>query len=92
MTMRLIITTLLFSVSAHSKVVSTPDAAVIIGTDGNLTKRVCYYKDKAYSIGAILQVGKHYIICKPENKFESNGALSWYSLETTTQKEIVQNE
>mgnify|MGYP001193075768 CR=1 FL=1 len=88
----LISSTLLFSLSAYGKNVSTPSKAVIIGTGSQPTKRVCYYQDKAYSIGAILQVGKHYIICKQENKFESNGPLSWYSLEATTQKEAVQNK
>ncbi|KHT52787.1 DUF1496 domain-containing protein [Vibrio sinaloensis] len=53
-------------------------AVIGIGVDANqVGKRVCYYQDQAYSLGAILQVGEHYLICQAANKFESNGSLLW---------------
>ncbi|CAK4067412.1 DUF1496 domain-containing protein [Vibrio sp. 16] len=53
-------------------------AVIGIGVDANqVGKRVCYYQDQAYSLGAILQVGEHYLICQAANKFETNGSLLW---------------
>lgn len=65
---------------AHAeKAVTLPNKAIVgIGIDASqVAKRVCYYQDQAYSLGAILQVGEHYMICQPTNDFETNGSLSW---------------
>tara|TARA_Y100001956_G_scaffold78566_1_gene90514 strand:+ start:2049 stop:2339 length:291 start_codon:yes stop_codon:yes gene_type:complete len=70
----------LISSFAHAeKVTALPNKAIVgIGVDASqVTKRVCYYQDQAYSLGAILQVGEHYMICQAANDFETNGSLSW---------------
>ncbi|CAH0539475.1 DUF1496 domain-containing protein [Vibrio marisflavi] len=54
---------------------SSRGAVVVNNEDAKF--RVCYYQDKAYSLGAILQVGDYYMICHPANNFETNGALKW---------------
>lgn len=60
---------------------SNPPAKVVVGVNAEqVGKKVCYYHDKAYSKGAVLQIGEHYIICQSEHQFESNGALSWRRL------------
>lgn len=75
------------TLSTHNNV-SKPHNRVVVGVDAMATKRVCYYRDEAYSIGAILQVGEHYMVCRAENDYETNGALRWYSLaETANSKE-----
>lgn len=72
---------LLVSNTGYGNTISTPGNTVIVGTGNSpIGKRVCYYKDKAYSVGAILQVGEHYMICSKENAHESNGPLRWYPL------------
>ncbi|NVD06343.1 DUF1496 domain-containing protein [Vibrio sp. JPW-9-11-11] len=60
----------------------------VIGINANqATKRVCYYQDQAYSDGAIIQVGKHYMICSAANRFETHGALKWNPLDEQTTRE-----
>ncbi|MCK6261903.1 YnjH family protein [Vibrio sp. ZSDE26] len=69
-------------VSTSNKVISTPGKAIIGVNAGSIAKRVCYYQDQAYSLGSIVQVGEHYMVCKEANDFETNGALKWVHLET----------
>lgn len=71
--------TLLCTFPGWAKTISTPNSTVVIG-GADIGKRVCYYEDKAYSYGAILQIGDHYIICKEANDYETNGELSWQEL------------
>lgn len=70
----------LLSTLAYSNTISTPGKAIIVGSNREAIKRVCYYQDRAYSLGAVLQVGEHYMICSEENHRESNGSLRWYPL------------
>ena len=46
----------ILSVGVHAKTVTTPKSSVIV-TDGKLFEKVCYYEDKAYTLGAVIQVG-----------------------------------
>lgn len=67
---------------AAAKVITTPGEKPLVALDGSdIAKRVCYYQDQAYSLGAIVQVGDHYMVCKETNSFETNGALKWATLE-----------
>jgi hypothetical protein len=71
----------LLSTVGYANTISTPGKAIIVGNSNNaLAKRVCYYQDKAYSLGAILQVGENDMICSEENAHESNGPLRWFPL------------
>lgn len=69
-----LLTSLLVAQSLHAE----PPKTLLL--EGNTPQRVCYYKDKAYSEGAILQVGENYLICQRANKFETNGSLKWQPL------------
>ncbi|SON53192.1 DUF1496 domain-containing protein [Vibrio tapetis] len=62
-----------------SKTIVTPKNSVIV-TDGKAGARICYYDDRAYSIGAVIQVGKVYLICQRQNDYELNGQLAWVLL------------
>lgn len=64
-----------------AKVISAPSNPLVVTGTGKSQQRVCYYDDKAYSIGAVLQVGEIYMLCKEANDFEKNGALRWVILE-----------
>lgn len=61
---------------AVSKKFSTPNNSVVV-TDGKAGARICYYEDRAYSIGAVIQVGDVYLICQSQNDHELNGQLGW---------------
>lgn len=67
------------SVSAN-KIISTPAKAAVVVTQSTSQKRVCYYNDKAYSVGAIVEVTGVVIKCAAENDFETNGALGWVEI------------
>lgn len=66
--------------ASANKVISTPGKAAVVVTQGGQQQRVCYYDDKAYSIGAVLEVGGVVIQCAAENDFEQNGALAWVQI------------
>ncbi|WP_171752274.1 MULTISPECIES: DUF1496 domain-containing protein [unclassified Vibrio] len=76
-----------FSWFSSAKVVSTPNTAVVVGLGSDIGKRVCYYQDKSYSVGALLKVGDYYMICKAENAYETNGALKWFTVEQPAEKQ-----
>ena len=38
---------------------------------------VCYYDDKAYTTGAVINVEGVLLMCTAENDFETNGSLKW---------------
>lgn len=69
--------------AASDGVAQTP-RKVVVGINANdvsnMGKRVCFYQDMAYSLGAILQIGEHELICKEANHFETNGQLKWFPL------------
>lgn len=70
---------------AHAKIIATPSKPIVAVDGSSIGKRVCYYQDQAYSIGSILQIGDHYLICKEQNDFETNGALMWHQLDSNEQ-------
>lgn len=72
---------LLWSFSAAASNITLPAKPVIGINAAELAKRVCYYQDHAYSQGAILQVGEHYLTCEPANNFETHGVLQWVPFE-----------
>jgi hypothetical protein len=73
---------LLVTDDAHAKTYTTSDIKPVIVADGSIGKRVCYYEDKAYSIGAVLKIDSVLIQCAPEKDFELNGALKWVVFES----------
>lgn len=72
----LLISTLSSAAQANSISVSTPKPAIVLD-GGDMGKRVCYYEDKAYSEGAVLQVGEVYMLCQRASQIETNGPLKW---------------
>lgn len=72
---------LLIPIVGYTNTISSPGKAIVIGDSSRVFTRTCYYQDKAYSLGAILQVGSHYMVCTEEKKHESNGALRWAPLD-----------
>ncbi|WP_215405032.1 YnjH family protein [Vibrio gigantis] len=77
----LIAASMFCSMSASAnKVISTPGKTAVVVTQGGQPQRVCYYDDKAYSIGAVLEVGGVVIQCAAENDFEQNGSLAWIQI------------
>ena len=68
--------------ASANKVISTPGKAAVVVTQSGQQQRVCYYDDKAYSIGAVLEVSGVVIQCAVENDFETNGALAWIPIKT----------
>lgn len=73
------------NVAAANTSVSTSHKAIIGINAAEIGQRVCFYQDMAYSSGAIIQVGEHFLICQNENNFETNGALKWASLPSETE-------
>ncbi|MGR5230793.1 YnjH family protein [Vibrio rotiferianus] len=73
---------LLVTNAVQAKTYTTSDVKPVIVTEGSIGKRVCYYEDKAYSIGAVLKIDSVIIQCAPEKDFELNGALKWVVFES----------
>ncbi len=69
-----------------AKNISIPSGQIPVIVDGAAAKRACFYQDQAYSEGALVQVGEHYLICQAANKFETNGPLKWVPLDSTEKK------
>lgn len=61
--------------------ISTPVKSAVVVSHKNANSRVCYYDDKAYSLGAVLEISGVVIQCAEQNDFETNGALSWKEVE-----------
>ncbi|ARV74844.1 YnjH family protein [Vibrio campbellii] len=68
---------LVFSSVVMAKSYSTPDTKALVVADGKLGQRVCYYDDKAYTTGSVLNVEGVLLMCTDENDFETNGSLKW---------------
>lgn len=66
---------------AMANTINIPANPVVGINASEVAKRVCYYQDQAYSDGAIIQVGEHYMVCSSANSFETNGALKWNQLD-----------
>jgi hypothetical protein len=63
----------------RNKVIASKRGAIIVA-DGNNTNQSCYYDDKRYSLGSVLQIDEVYIECVAKNDFEMNGALVWQTI------------
>ncbi|PFG57871.1 uncharacterized protein DUF1496 [Vibrio sp. ES.051] len=74
------VTVALLSGSAFAKSYSTSETKALIVADGKLGQRICYYDDKAYTVGAVIKVDDVLIMCTDENDFETNGSLKWFML------------
>jgi hypothetical protein len=66
--------------SVFSKSYSTAESKALVVADGKLGQRLCYYDDKAYTVGAVIKVDDVLIECTAENDFETNGSLKWVVL------------
>ncbi|WP_139684329.1 YnjH family protein [Vibrio tasmaniensis] len=76
-----IVISIFCSVSANAnKIISTPVKGAVVVTQNGSQQRVCYYDDKAYSLGAVVEVSGVLIRCSAENDFETNGALGWIEI------------
>ena len=76
-----ILTSVFYSVSVNAnKTISMPAKAAVVVTQSGSQQRVCYYNDKAYSLGAVVDVSGVLIRCAAENDFETNGALGWVEI------------
>ncbi|OZS43840.1 hypothetical protein ASV53_11305 [Photobacterium sanguinicancri] len=81
--MMILLGALCISASAQafeSKTISTGTKTKVQIDVPNVGKRVCFYDDKAYSLGAVISVEKILLECLPEKSFEQNGALSWHKV------------
>ncbi|KMV30110.1 hypothetical protein AB733_14260 [Photobacterium swingsii] len=74
---------LCMSASVHaleSKTISTGTKAKVHLDVQGVGKRVCFYDDKAYSLGSVIKVENVLLECLPEKEFEQNGALRWHKV------------
>ncbi|MPS39039.1 DUF1496 domain-containing protein [Vibrio sp. VGrn 2] len=67
----------LLSGAAFAKSHSTPESKALVVADGKVGQRICYYDDKAYTTGAVINVEGVLLMCTAENDFETNGSLKW---------------
>lgn len=67
----------LLSGAAFAKSYSTPESKALVVADGKVGQRICYYDDKAYTTGAVINVEGVLLMCTAENDFETNGSLKW---------------
>ena len=75
----------LFSSPLGAKTISTPGTdvgAAVLLSDSKLGKRVCYYNDKAYSLGSVINVEGIVLQCVAEQNYEMNGQLKWKQLKS----------
>jgi len=84
--MRNLFILLMFSLTlTHSavmaKTISTGNKANIIVDASKFNQRTCMYADKAYSVGAMIAVGKYIIQCQNLNDYETNSAVGWKQIE-----------
>jgi len=75
------------SLPTIANTITTPTKPIVAIDASEMNKRVCYYQDLAYSDGAILQVGEHYMVCSAANSFETNGVLKWNPLDEQATQE-----
>lgn len=49
--------------------------------NGDSLQQVCWYQDKKYSEGAIIEVAKLTLMCTRKDKNQPNGQLGWLKLD-----------
>lgn len=67
------------AIESNNKVIASKRGAIIVA-DGNNSNQSCYYDDKRYSLGSVLQIDEVYIECVVRNDFELNGSLAWKTI------------
>ncbi|EKO3957200.1 YnjH family protein [Vibrio fluvialis] len=76
-----VFTAIVIASTVQANTVSTSTQQNTLLMDGSIGKRVCYYEDKAYSEGSVVQIGQVYMVCQRANDFETNGPLKWVVLQ-----------
>lgn len=66
------------SALAAADTISTAPVELNIATG---TEPVCYFEDKRYSKGSVINMGEQWFVCEREKSFERNGRLSWHPFE-----------
>ncbi|WP_318438628.1 DUF1496 domain-containing protein [Photobacterium leiognathi] len=80
------------SLPIHAKtysIANTPEIepSIEFNLDGQATnQRLCFYEDKAYSLGAIIAIDGVKLECVAENSIETNGRLMWKKLASSMSK------
>ncbi|WP_318491167.1 DUF1496 domain-containing protein [Photobacterium leiognathi] len=67
-------------------IANTPEIepSIEFNLDGKATnQRLCFYEDKAYSLGAIIAIDGVKLECVVENRIETNGRLMWKNLSSS---------
>ncbi len=77
-----VLLTMLTACAAHAQVSHVAPAPIVTLNADKVGERICYYNDRAYSFGAIIQVGDYYMECKAANDFETNGPLKWQQIDS----------
>ncbi|PSW42549.1 DUF1496 domain-containing protein [Photobacterium leiognathi subsp. mandapamensis] len=70
-------------------IANTPEIvpSIEFNLDGQATnQRLCFYEDKAYSLGAIIAIDGVKLECVDENSIETNGRLMWKKLASSMSK------
>ncbi|MCG3863941.1 DUF1496 domain-containing protein [Photobacterium sp. Ph5] len=63
------------------------ESSIEFNLDGQATnQRLCFYDDKAYSLGAIITIDGFKLECVTEKSIETNGRLMWKSLASSVSK------
>ncbi|MCJ2376223.1 YnjH family protein [Vibrio sp. ZSDZ34] len=57
--------------------VGSDAGTALLLSDSKIGKRVCYYNDKAYSLGSVISAEGVVLQCIAEQDFEMNGQLKW---------------
>ncbi|MDN3380357.1 MULTISPECIES: DUF1496 domain-containing protein [unclassified Pseudoalteromonas] len=69
---------LIYSVNSFS---NTPEARVLLTPQDALSQHaICWYEDKRYSEGAIINMANVRLICTVKNPNHNNSPLSWLML------------
>ncbi|PHZ60725.1 hypothetical protein CRG86_003640 [Photobacterium leiognathi] len=86
------------SLPTHAKtysIANTPEIepSIEFNLDGQVTnQRLCFYEDKAYSLGAIIAIDGVKLECVAENSIETNGRLMWKKLASSMSKKDKESQ
>ncbi|OIN07286.1 DUF1496 domain-containing protein [Oceanisphaera psychrotolerans] len=74
------------SATAAADTISTRPPVELNVTSG--LEPVCFYEDRRYSRGSVIEMGKQLFVCEREKSFEQHGRLSWhpFPLESNDQR------
>ena len=60
---------------------SAKEAKAHVLLEAETLQHVCWYQDKKYSEGAIIEVGSTLLICAIKHKNQPNSQLGWFKLD-----------